>query len=135
MKNSTFYFLLFLLTSFQAFSQTKFISWNLENFGKSKSQASLSFIAKTVQEYDIIAIQEVVAGYGGSQAVAKLASILNERGSKWDYTISDPTSGNSYKKERYAFIWKTSKVKLKGKPWLEKKISLRNRPGTLFCNL
>ncbi|MGN7808131.1 endonuclease/exonuclease/phosphatase family protein [Flavobacterium sp. 22076] len=124
MKNSTFYFLLFLLTSFQAFSQTKFISWNLENFGKSKSQASLSFIAKTVQEYDIIAIQEVVAGYGGSQAVAKLASILNEKGSKWDYTISDPTSGNSYKKERYAFIWKTSKVKLKGKPWLEKKYHL-----------
>jgi hypothetical protein len=31
----------------------------------------------------IIAIQEVVAGYGGAQAVAKLADELNRKGSKW----------------------------------------------------
>jgi hypothetical protein len=30
-----------------------------------------------VRDYDIIAIQEVVAGYGGAQAVAKLADELN----------------------------------------------------------
>jgi hypothetical protein len=31
------------------------------------------------------------------------------------------TSGeNSYKRERYAFLWKPSKVKLIGRPWLEK---------------
>ncbi|OIV43911.1 endonuclease/exonuclease/phosphatase family protein [Flavobacterium johnsoniae] len=123
MKNITFYLLLFFI-SVQAFSQTKFISWNLENFGKSKSQTNLAFIAKTIQDYDIVAIQEVVAGYGGAQAVAKLTSILNEKGSKWDYTISDPTSGNSYKRERYAFLWKTSKAKLKSDPWLEKKYHL-----------
>ncbi|BFM42028.1 endonuclease/exonuclease/phosphatase family protein [Flavobacterium sp. CFS9] len=113
--------LTFLLFSVLTYSQTKILSWNIENLGKSKSESELNFIANTVLAYDIIAIQEVVAGYGGSQAVAKLAAILNNKGSKWDYTISNPTSGNSYKTERYAYIWKTSKVKLKGSAWLEKK--------------
>lgn len=113
-----------LLFTFLTFSQTKVLSWNLENFGKSKSESELNFIASTIAAYDIIAIQEVVAGYGGAQAVAKLAMVLNEKGSKWDYAISDPTSGTSYKTERYAFLWKTDKAKLKGNTWLEKKYHL-----------
>lgn len=120
------YILSFTLLFFTllSFSQTKILSWNLENFGKSKSDTELSFIANTILDYDIIAIQEVVAGYGGAQAVAKLASVLNTKGSKWDYSVSDPTSGTSHKTERYAFIWKTSKIKLKGNTWLEKKYHL-----------
>ncbi|WP_291140665.1 endonuclease/exonuclease/phosphatase family protein [Flavobacterium sp. UBA7680] len=117
-------YVLLLFISFQSFAQTKIISWNLENFGKSKSQSTLNFIANTVRDYDIVAVQEVVAGYGGSQSVAKLATLLNEKGAKWDYIVSDPTSGSSYKKERYAFLWKTNKAKLKGEPWLEKKYNL-----------
>ncbi|WP_428229768.1 endonuclease/exonuclease/phosphatase family protein [Flavobacterium sp.] len=120
------YFLNLVLLFFTlfSFSQTKILSWNLENFGKSKSESELNFIAGTIAGYDIIAIQEVVAGHGGAQAVAKLATLLNEKGSKWDYTISNPTSSSSYKTERYAFLWKTSKVKLKGNAWLEKKYFL-----------
>jgi len=120
------YILSFVLLFFTVltFSQTKLLSWNLENFGKSKSESELNFIANTIFEYDIVAIQEVVAGYGGAQAVAKLAMLLNEKGTKWDYSISDPTSSSSYKKERYAFLWKTSKIKLKGNTWLEKKYHL-----------
>ena len=110
-----------LLFSILSFSQTKVLSWNLENFGKSKSAENLNFIANTVLNYDIIAIQEVVAGYGGAQAIAELNRILNEKGTKWNYIISNPTSGNSYKKERYAFLWKTKNIRLKGSPWLEKK--------------
>lgn len=106
------------------FSQTKILSWNLENFGKSKSEIELNFIVNTIEGYDIVAIQEVVAGYGGAQAVAKLAVLLNEKGTKWDYVISNPTSSSSYKTERYSFLWKTSKAKLIGKPWLEKKYEL-----------
>lgn len=113
-----------LLFSILSFSQTKILSWNLENFGKSKSGDELNFIANTILNYDIIAIQEVVAGYGGAQAIAELSRILNEKGSKWDYIVSNPTSGTSYKKERYAFIWKVKKIKLKGNPWLEKKYHL-----------
>lgn len=119
MKNIISLFVLFV--TFQSFSQIKILSWNIENFGKSKTASQLDFIANTVRDYDIIAVQEVVAGYGGAQAVGKLAGVLNKKGSKWDYRISDPTSGNSYKKERYAFIWKIKKVQLKGNTWLEKK--------------
>ncbi|MCD0472195.1 endonuclease/exonuclease/phosphatase family protein [Flavobacterium sp. JAS] len=122
MKNTLRFILLFFYCF--SFSQTKILSWNLENFGKSKSESELNFIASTINNYDIIAIQEVVAGYGGAQAVAKLTAILNEKGSKWDYSISNPTSSSSYKTERYAFIWKTSKIKLKGNTWLEKKYYL-----------
>ncbi|HEY1193432.1 endonuclease/exonuclease/phosphatase family protein, partial [Flavobacterium sp.] len=115
---------LLLLFTFLSFAQTKVLSWNIQNFGKSKSDTELNYIAKKISNYDIIAIQEVVAGYGGAQSVAKLAMLLNEKGNKWEYTISNPTTSSSYKAERYAFIWKTAKVKLKNKPWLEQKFNL-----------
>lgn len=122
MKNVLFASLfLFTLLSF---AQTKVLSWNLENFGKSKSDIELNHIAKTISNYDIIAIQEVVAGYGGAQTVAKLVQILNEKGTKWDYTISNPTTSSSYKTERYAYIWKTKSAALKNQAWLENKFNL-----------
>jgi deoxyribonuclease-1-like protein len=123
-KIKSLYFLLFLFLCFNGFSQTKLLTWNLENFGKSKSDAAITYMVNTMKDYDIIAIQEVVAGYGGAQAVAKLADELNRKGTKWDYTISDPTSSSAYKTERYAFLWKTAKVKKIGKAWLEKKYHL-----------
>ena len=125
------YLLLILLTS-NAFSQT-LLSWNLENFGKSKSPQTIAYIAKTVNDYDIIAIQEVVAGQGGTQAVAKLAAALNQSGSQWSYTISDPTSSSAYKTERYAFLWKTGKVKKIGNAWLEKKYGLLIDREPYYC--
>lgn len=126
-----FFFLLFITTSL--FSQPKLLSWNLENFGKSKSDIEITFIANTVKNFDIIALQEVVAGDGGAQTVAKLADELNRKGAKWDYTISDPTSSSAYKTERYAFIWKTSKVKKIGKAWLEQKYHLEIDREPYFC--
>jgi deoxyribonuclease-1-like protein len=114
------FILLFLFLTTFLYAQTKVLSWNIENFGKSKSEQEISSIANTIKNHDIIAIQEVVAGYGGSQAVARLVDELNRKGTKWDYAISNPTSSSAYKTERYAFLWKTNKVKLKGKPWLEK---------------
>lgn len=119
---TTFLFLTLILNS--AICQISLCSWNLKDFGKSKSDSELNFIAKTIYQFDIIAIQEVVAGDGGAQAVARLNDILNRMGAKWDYVVSDPTSGDSYKKERYAFIWKPSKVKASGGGWLEIKYSL-----------
>ncbi|TDE07717.1 endonuclease/exonuclease/phosphatase family protein [Flavobacterium sandaracinum] len=126
--------LLLFLIYCSGFSQTKLLSWNIENFGKSKSEASITYIANTMKNYDIIAIQEVVAGYGGPQAVARLADELNRKGAKWDYVISDPTSSSSpYKSERYAFLWKTNKVKKIGKAWLEKKYHLEIDREPYFC--
>jgi deoxyribonuclease-1-like protein len=65
--------LLFLLLTTTTFSQVKLLSWNVENLGSSKSDSTIVYIATTVKNYDIVALQEVVAGNGGAQAVAKLA--------------------------------------------------------------
>jgi deoxyribonuclease-1-like protein len=119
--------------SLAIFSQPKLLSWNIENIGQSKSNVEISFISNTIKDFDIIAIQEVVAGDGGAQAVARLADELNRKGAKWDYTISDPTSSSAYKTERYAFIWKTSRVKKIGKAWLEIKYHLEIDREPYFC--
>ena len=126
-------YLLLLLLNTISFSQTKLLSWNIENLGKSKSDTTINYIANTIQDYDIIAIQEVVAGYGGAQAVARLAQELNRKGTSWDYTISDPTSSSTYKTERYSYIWKTSKVKKIGRAWLEKKYHLEIDREPYLC--
>ncbi|MCP1996765.1 endonuclease/exonuclease/phosphatase family protein [Flavobacterium sp. HSC-61S13] len=113
------YLFLFLLFFNLSQAQIKISSWNLKNFGKSKSDNQILFIAQTLKDTDIIAIQEVVAGYGGPQAVARLAEELNRTGSKWDYAISDPTDSSLYRSERYAYLWKTNQVKLQGRPFLD----------------
>ncbi len=123
---------LLLIISF-SFSQVKLLSWNVENLGSSKSEEDIAFIVKTIKDYDVVALQEIVAGDGGAQTVAKLADELNRKGSKWDYTISDPTSSSAYKTERYAFLWKTSKVKKIGDAWLEKKYHLEIDREPYYC--
>lgn len=101
-------------------AQVSVCSWNIMNLGKSKSESELKFMALTLSKYDVIAIQEVVAGEGGAQAVSKLVAILQTKGAKWDYAISNPTTSiNKASVERYAFIWKTAKVKRLGISWLD----------------
>lgn len=105
-------------------TSVKICSWNIRDFGQSKDDAEILFIAKTISLFDIVLIQEVVAGPGGAQAIARLNDQLNRLGEKWDYTVSDPTYGDSYKTERYAFLWKTSSVAKTGKAWLEQNFKL-----------
>lgn len=84
------------------------VSWNVCNFGRSKSTETISFMAKLLKNADIVALQEVSTSDWGAQAVAKLADELNRTGFKWDYAVSDPTEGPG--KERFAFLWKTSRM-------------------------
>jgi len=116
----TGFFLFFHLISL---SQLKLVSWNIENLGDSKSDSTLLYITQQLKNFDIVALQEIVASPAGSETVAKLADLLNRTGSKWDYVVSDPTSSSAYKTERYAYLWQTARVKLVGKPWLEKKFA------------
>lgn len=108
-------FLIFL--HFTIFSQEdiSLISWNIRDFGKTKNGEELEQLAEIVRDTHILAIQEVVAGYGGAQAVAKLTDLLNRKGSAWDYVISNPTNSTKYVTERYAFIWKTKYIKIKNR--------------------
>jgi deoxyribonuclease-1-like protein len=116
-----------------SYLQVKLVSWNIEKLGKSKSDDAIKFMAQTVKSFDIVAIQKVVAGYGGSQAAAKLAKELYGSGVKWDYAISDPAASSGYKTERYAFLWKTAIVKKLGKPWLEKHFRLEIDRKPFYC--
>ena len=99
-------------------SDISLLSWNIRDLGKSKDDSEIKEIARIMNAYDIVAVQEVVAGPGGAQAVARLADQLNRMGNKWDYRISNPTRSPKYKTERYAYLWKTNKCRLKGRPWL-----------------
>ena len=97
------------------------LTWNIQDLGQSKDEWELFEMAHVMKSFDIIAIQEVVAkDPRGAQAVAKIADMLNRMGSKWDYRISDPTqSPNNYLRERYAFIWKSNRIQLQGRPFLD----------------
>ena len=103
-------------------AEIKLLSWNIANLGKSKDFGEIAEMARVIKDYDVAAIQEVVAGPGGPQAVARLVDALNRKGSKWDYVVSNPTSGGKGV-ERYAFLWKPSRVKLKGKAWLDANVA------------
>lgn len=106
-------------------SSIKVASWNLYNIGISKDDEEIAFISKMLKNYDIVAVQEISTKLSGPRAIVKLADELNRRGSNWDYVISDPTSGEG--SERYAYLWKTSKVLLDGRAWLVKGRSLAAR--------
>lgn len=125
--------LILLLFTKLTFAQIHLLSWNIENMGSSKSEQDIAFIANTVKDYDIVALQEIVAGDGGAQAVAQLADELNRKGAQWDYVISEPTSSSAYKTERYAFLWKPSRVKKIGEAWLEKKYHLLIDREPFYC--
>lgn len=99
----------------------KVLTWNIQDLGGTKNDEEILFIAKILKDYDLIALQEIVAkDPAGAQAIAKIVNNLNRLGNKWDYSISTPTkSPSSYISERYAYIWKTSKLSLKNKPYLD----------------
>jgi endonuclease/exonuclease/phosphatase family metal-dependent hydrolase len=114
-KKITTFALFFVFFSGLSQEPISLISWNIRDFGQTKNSEELDRMAELVRDADILAIQEVVAGYGGAQAVAKLADNLNRKGAKWDYVISDPTNSTKYVTERYAFIWKTKNIKIKNR--------------------
>lgn len=88
-----------------------FMSWNIANFGRSRSDAEIAFMAAVLQRADIVAVQEVTAGKNfGVQAVAKLANALSRTGTDWDYIVSNPTQPKSPGVERYAFLFKKGTV-------------------------
>ena len=93
------------------------VSWNLYNFGRTKDDQEIAVAAQTLRDFDLVAVQEVVTSPPGAQAIGKLDAALDRTGFAWDYRLSDPTTGDGT--ERYAFLWKPSRVRLVGRAWLE----------------
>jgi len=109
------------LPAVDAATSARVVSWNLYNFGRSKDDGEIAFIAETLRDADLVAIQEVSTGPAGAQAVGRLDAELDRKGFAWDYRVSDPTTGDG--SERYAFLWKPSRLRLVGTAWLEESLA------------
>lgn len=98
----------------------KLVSWNIRDLGRSKSDQEIELMAQILRGYDVIAIQEVVArDPAGARAVARLAAELDRTGVDYDYRVSDPTASSSpHVRERYAFLWRSDKISVVGRPKL-----------------
>jgi len=91
----------------------RLVSWNIANMGGSKDAAEIAVMADVLAPAaDVVAIQEVITSEPGQDAVVRLATALRQRGGTWDWVISEPTSGRG--SERYAFLWRTDRVRLDG---------------------
>ncbi|WP_282032230.1 endonuclease/exonuclease/phosphatase family protein [Winogradskyella eximia] len=103
----------------------KLITWNIQDLGQTKNTEEIASIVDVLKDFDIVAIQEVVAKHpAGAQKIAQIADELNRKGAKWDYRISDPTKSPSvYMSERYAYLWKTSKIDIQGRAYLDKELA------------
>ncbi len=98
--------------SLGAFAQSLTVAtWNIADLGRTKSGEELTWMARIINQYDVVAIQEVVAkDPRGAQAVAAIVERLNRMGAAWDYRVSPPTASTSSAiRERYAFIWRKAK--------------------------
>ena len=95
------------------------LSWNIQDLGKSKTQEEISKIIDIIKDFDLVLIQEVNAKdptAEGAQTVKKIAEELNQNDNNWGYSVSDATySKSAYYMEKYAYIWKTSKLSRKNK--------------------
>ncbi len=98
-------------------AQIRLVTWNLYNFGRTKDDQEISVAAETLRDADVVAVQEIVTSPPGSQAIGKLDRELDRTGAAWDYRISKPTTGPGT--EKYAFLWKPSRLRLMGQAWLE----------------
>lgn len=107
------FLLCFITSQLSAQVDTTFLnicSWNIQNFGKSKSPSEIEYICQKIKNFDLIAVQEVSTSDWGAKAIALLDDYLDRTGCDWDYIISNPTTGDG--SERYAFLFKKHRVNL-----------------------
>lgn len=97
------------------------VSWNLYNWGRTKDDQEIAVAAEVLRDFDLVAVQEIVTSPPGAQAIGKLDMALDRTGFAWDYRISPRTTGDGT--ERYAFLWKPSRVRLVGQAWLESSLA------------
>lgn len=126
MKKIIVYFIIILSFQLNIYSQQNelvIISWNIQYLGQTKNADEIKKMATILRDADIIVLQEVVAGFGGAGAVARLADELNRTGNKWEYVVSEPTNSPKYALKRYAIIWKYKHIKRKDRGTLIKELA------------
>jgi len=86
-------------------------SFNIQVFGKSKSNKPhvMDVLSRIVQNFDVVAIQEIRSKDQG--ILPNFIELINANGRKYDYVIG-PRLGRSSSKEQYAFIFDTASVEV-----------------------
>ena len=80
-------------------------SWNIRIYSTgSRDDTELELIADRLQQYDLIAVQEV----RDADVVERTLAILEGRGHVYEALVSDQVGRGV--KERYAFLWRPDKV-------------------------
>ena len=91
-------------------STVKIASFNLEVFGKTKMAKShvMQRLALIVQQFDIVAVQEVQAG--NPDLLPRFIEEINQSGRHYDYVASEPVGKN--KTEHLAIIFDRASVEV-----------------------
>jgi deoxyribonuclease-1-like protein len=84
-------------------------SFNVKRLGpsKMKNPAVMNCLAQIVQQFDVLALQEVTDESG--QAIIELLRLANSKGARYALTIG-PRVGRTGYLEQYAFIYDTSRI-------------------------
>ncbi len=86
-------------------------SFNIQRLGPSKMKepAIMSALAQIIQQYDVIALQEITDKSGA--AINQLMQYVNQNGARYALAISDPVGrpASGYY-EQYAFVYDTSRI-------------------------
>ena len=116
-KPSTLLFILFIVISItstpsessSATETIKVASFNIQVFGTAKVSDPfvMDILARTIAEFDIVAIQEIRDI--SETAIIDLENAVDSLGSDYD-VILGPRLGRTKMKEQYAFIFRTSKI-------------------------
>lgn len=100
-------YLLFFCLSLSIFAQEAYIaSFNILKLGESPKD--FETIAKTIDHFDLVGLEEVITPEGLECLVKSLHKYTQHN---WDYHISPIPVGTRKYKEYYAYVWKKDKVR------------------------
>jgi len=97
----------------------KIASFNIENYstGKAEKRQVLNTLASILTNFDVTAVQEIRDQTDDS--ISKLVGKMNSIGNQDEYAyLISPQVGTDSRKERYAFIYRKSKVRHAGNDYL-----------------
>ncbi|WP_447928372.1 endonuclease/exonuclease/phosphatase family protein [Vreelandella sp. EE27] len=98
--------LLSLVLSWPAIADIRIGSWNIQNFGWGE-QKSVAAVAQVANQFDILAIQEVM----NVEAISFLHALLEgSTGESWSFMHSHLMGSSPRYQEMYVFLWRDSTV-------------------------
>lgn len=99
--------------STEAGRKVRIASFNIQVFGDKKASKSdvMGHIAKVIQKFDVLAIQEIRTK-NGEFILRKLVNTINKNYNRNYAFLIGPRLGNTISKEQYAFIYDAASVEI-----------------------